>query len=213
MKFLMPFCLVIAIAQSAVSQTAANKKSHYVFPEFINGTVKLKSGIKHEALLNYNTILESMVISPKGAPMVTLSDLENVEAVYINDRKFIPSGNIFYEVVANEKLPYFIHYTCKAVAPGEAIGYGATSQLTNTSASVVKELARFYYMKLPENYTITPISNIIVVKDDKYINLNNYKKVAAVFPGKEALIKSFVKENKTDFNNAEDVKKLLQVVQ
>lgn len=173
----------------------------------------MKSGITHEAMLNYNSILEAMVIAPPGSPFVTLADLENVDAVYIQDRKFIPSDKIFYEVVSDASFPYLIHYTCRVIPPGHAVGFGGTSQLSNTSASVVKQLAPFYYLKLPGDYQITPQSNIIVERGGKYRVLSSYKKVGEVFPGKEEAIKRFVKENKTDFNAADDVKKLLHFLQ
>ena len=34
---------------------------HYVFPDFVQGTVKLKSGERHEAILEYNSITEEMI--------------------------------------------------------------------------------------------------------------------------------------------------------
>lgn len=211
MKFLIAICLIIGITHSTFSQK--NKPSHYIFPEFQNGTVKMKSGVTHDAMLNYNTILQAMVISAPGSPMVLLADLGNVEAVHIQGRKFIPSDKAFYEVISDAPIPHFIHYTCKVIPVGESIGYGGISQTTNTSVASVRELAPFYQVQLPDKYKITPLSTIVVVKDGDYIELDQAKKVREFFPGKDAAIKTFLKENKISFTSAEDVKKLMLFLQ
>jgi hypothetical protein len=204
------FSLSVLISQLAFSQDASKKITQYIFPEFVKGTVSFKSGVKYDAVLNYNTILEAMVILENGSAAGTLGELENIDTVYIQNRKFIPSGKVFYEVLYDMNIPIFIQYTCKVLLAGQPIGFGETSQLTNTSAAtgMITQATGIFIKTLPEKYAIIPQSTVIVRKNDQYLKLDHYKKVAELFPGKEQGIKKFVKENNTDFYTLSDVKKL-----
>ena len=69
---------------------------YYLFPVFTKGIVITKGG-RQEANLNYNMIIEQMIFEQKGK-YLALDHLETVDTVIINNRKFIPSGNVFYEL-------------------------------------------------------------------------------------------------------------------
>lgn len=208
MRFLLFCCLSLFITGSALAQNAGRKPLHYLFPEFIKGTVKMKSGVRHEVLLNYSTVLEEMVIA-QGDVNVRLGELENVDTVYIQNRKFIPAGKVFYEVSTDMPVPFFIAHTCKAIPNGQQVAFGGTSQLSNTNSPADRQIAGFYRLDPPDRYTLTPEKKVIIKKDGQYIPITHAKKLAEVFPGKEDIIKKLAKENKTSFDEPEEVKQLV----
>ena len=93
---------VICILSSLYAQPVVNGKKlyHYVFPSFMEGTVRQKSGEVNKALLNYNSLTEEMIFDQSGQKLA-LDRTENDDAVYILSRKFIPVGKSFYEMAVN----------------------------------------------------------------------------------------------------------------
>ena len=80
---------------------AQNEKhilSHYLFPEFIQGEVRLKSGTITGSRLNYNALTEEMIFESNGK-YLAIAKPESVDTIYIQGRKFIPEGKIFYEIL------------------------------------------------------------------------------------------------------------------
>jgi len=61
---------------------------------------------------------EEMIFIQKGSYMA-LTDLENIDTVLIQNRKFVPVGKVFYEVVI-ERKSHFI-YSTKANIPQLAL--------------------------------------------------------------------------------------------
>ena len=80
------------------SQVRVLELSHYLFPEFTKGVVLMKTGVKNEALLNYNSLTEEMIFDNKGTKLA-LGQLDQVDTVYIQNRKFFPLNKKFVEIV------------------------------------------------------------------------------------------------------------------
>ena len=79
-------------AQNSVEPT----ESHYVFPKFLKGTVKLKNGHRESKVMNYNMITEEMVYDKDGV-MMAIDRLGTIDTVYFETRKFVPVEKVFYE--------------------------------------------------------------------------------------------------------------------
>ena len=109
------------------------KLVHYVFNEFNPGTVKMKSGETYNQVLNYNILTGEMIFENEGKYLAIASP-ENVDTVYINDRKFIPLNNKFYEVLVNSQYLYLLEFTFTITEPGTSIGYGGTSTTTASTS-------------------------------------------------------------------------------
>ena len=86
------------------SQEKNTELSHYLLPEFTQGTILMKNGIKNEALLNYNASTEEMIFSDKGT-MLAIGDTElgSIDTVFIRGRKFIILNNKFIELIYSSK--------------------------------------------------------------------------------------------------------------
>ncbi len=91
-------CLISSLF--AQSEIIGKRLYHYLFPDFAEGKVKQKSGEINKAQLNYNLLTEEMVFEQSGQQMA-LDKIENIDTVYILDRKFIPAGQVFYEMATN----------------------------------------------------------------------------------------------------------------
>ena len=98
---------------------------HYIFPEFIKGSVLMKSGIKNEAMLNYNALTEEMIFDKNGNKLA-IGQLESVDTVYIGSHKFIPQKGRFFEIIYSGKYQLFADHKASIVDPGKPADYGGT---------------------------------------------------------------------------------------
>jgi hypothetical protein len=182
---------------------------HYIFPEFIKGKVLLKAGAPKEVKLNYNIITEEMIFEYPGK-YLALTNIETIDTVFILDRKFIPSGKIFHELLVNSRIPLFAKYTCNIIPPGKPSGYGGTSQ--TSSITVVNQLfsnGRAYEMELPADYVVIPNTEYLLFKNGNFTRIFNIKQVIKAFPEKGSQIKEYDKKIKTDFKKQDDVINLI----
>lgn len=191
------------------AQNEKNILSHYLFPEFIQGQVRLKSGTITESRLNYNALTEEMIFENNGKHLA-IAKPESIDTIYIQGKKFIPEGKVFYEIFTNLPVPLAIHHQCSVTPPGNPSGFGGTSQTTSISTSSRLFLSGgIYELKLPDDYIIEPYDEFLIKKDNIYFKANNIKQVIKCFPDKSDAIKDFVKLNKTDFKKTDDVKELI----
>lgn len=194
---------------SASGQSEVIISPHYLFPEFVNGTVLLKSGATRTLKMNYNLITEEVLFEYTGR-VLALTNLETVDTVTILSRKFIPSGKIFYEILVNNKIPLVARYTCSITPPGKPAGYGGTSQ--TSSVTVIDQIfssGKAYDMKLPDDYVVTPNTDFLLIINGEADRIYNIKQVIKAFSEKESQIKEYNKANKIDFKKQEDVVNLI----
>lgn len=205
MKKIIPILLLLLLTASNIY---CQEVSPYIFPGFMAGKVLLKTGKTEDLRLNYNMITEEMVFENNGQ-YLAIANIRYIDTVYINERKFIPAGKVFYEMAVNAKIPLFIQHTCTLIPPGKPAGYGATTE--TSSVDVLSSLAgsgKVYELTLPDYRIIS--SHVFFIKTEgKYVRISNARHVTSVFAEKEAIIKDFVRKNKIDFQDIKDMSDLI----
>ena len=201
--FVISFC-------EGMAQQDVKLISHYLFPEFTTGKIRMTTGAVKESKLNYNSLTEEMIFQNNGTNLA-IANPELVDTVYILERKFVQVKKIFYELLENLPVPLFVHHLCTVTPPGKNSGYGGTSQTSAiTSTSTVFSARGMYELKLPDDYAIDPYSEYLLKKDDSFIRISNTNQVIKCFPDKEDAIKDFVKKNKISFKKEEDIRTLIR---
>jgi hypothetical protein len=187
--------------------------TQYVFKEFTPGIVKMKSGDASNQTLNYNIVTDEMIFDNNGTYMA-IAQPENVDTVYIANRKFIPLNNKFYELLWNGKAPLLLEFTAIIHEPGTPTGYGGTSNTTATSAlkSLISSSGA-YSLKLPDGYTVVPGFAFWILKNGSIEKAGSEKQLIKIFPEKKDDIKDFVKKNNTNFSKREDMVALIKQVE
>lgn len=200
------FCLVI----SSFSQAQQNGQAfyHYIFPAFAQGVVQQKSGEINKALLNYNALTEEMIFDQSGQKMA-LDKTEMIDTVTIENRKFIPEGKVFYELAVNAPVALFIQHKADLISPGNNTGFGTSQTSAITNAADLKTSGGAYQLKLPDDYNLVSKTTFWLRKNNHYYIVKTIKNIQDFFPAKADVIKNYVKVNKTDFKNADDLIKLI----
>jgi hypothetical protein len=181
----------------------------YLFPEFSKCEVRMKNGEIQSTEMNYNTVTERMVFS-RDNKYYDLTNLEMVDTIYLNDRKFIPSGRIFYEVLLSGPIDLFIQNKGDLLPAGKPVGYGGTSQLANSKyLSTIKLSSGEFNLELPADYTVRASPVCWIRKNNEMLSFTTEKQYLKLFQDKAEGIKEFIKKNRLKFDNYAD---LIQIV-
>ncbi|MXV17020.1 hypothetical protein [Hufsiella ginkgonis] len=182
--------------------------SHYLFPGFVKGTVKFKNATQQEAQLNYNSLTQEMLFLDKDTPLA-LDQTENIDTIYIQGRKFIPTEKAFFEVATTGATPLLIRHKCTVIPPGKPAGYGSTSQASGITTLSGISSNLFYKLQLPADYKLIPETEFLLKKGKDYVKITGVKQFITAFPAKSDAIKAYVKQNDPNFKDPADLVKLV----
>lgn len=199
---LLPFMLYAGACQDTT------QPSSYFFEHFAEGQVLMKTGVVEHALLNYDADHQHVIFKKDGQQMV-LTGLDQVDTVYILDKKFVAIEDAFYEVGTTTPIALFIMYTTKMQPLVASTGHAGTSR---QSGSQVNNTVSEVYLnrRFQGQYEIQFIRHYWLRKGHSMYKANNEKQVVKVFPRKEADIREFVEKNGTSFSNPGDVARLVR---
>lgn len=140
------------------SQSREAEPYHYLFAEFTQGIILMKNGTKNPFLLNYNSLTEEMILNVKGNMIaIEMPELDLVDTVTIEDRKFFRMNNTFVELIHHSLFDLYAEHKCSMVLPGKPTLYGGTSQTSAaTSIKTINSGGRLYDLKLPDDFQIKP---------------------------------------------------------
>lgn len=187
---------------------------HFLFPAFREGYVKMKDGKDFTALLNYQMVDEKMITELDGTYRYS-KDPRLIDTVFIENRVFVPVGNVFYEVLASGPVTIFLQNRSNYTPMGADIGYGAKSRSVGRTAYSRFELSDVMYqfgevakIDLPPNVEVTPASVFWVRKNGEFENFSNEKQFLKIFPEFEKELKDYIKHERIRMKSPEDLKKL-----
>jgi hypothetical protein len=188
-------------AQNSVEPT----ESHYVFPKFLKGTVKMKNGHRESKVMNYNMITEEMVYDKDGV-MMAIDRLGTIDTVYFETRKFVPVEKVFYEELIKAPISLYLQHKNNLIPPGNSVGYGGTSQTASTtSLTSLTTSGTIYKLQLPSDYQVSNISQFWIRKEDKLYKASGERQVLKIFPEKAKEIKEFISQNKLNVKKTDDL--------
>lgn len=215
MKRILVIFLLNLVLFSSFAQNRGVELSHYIFPEFKNGTVLMKSGQQHQALLNYNTLSEEMIFEDKGRKLaISKEEKEKVDTVFIEGRKFFVLNGRFAELIYRSGYELYAEYRCDVKYPGKPAGYGGTSETSSVSTySGVYSGGVLYELKLPDDFKIKPYIIYWLKKDGVINKFVNLKQLNKIFSDRKDLIKEYISSNNPDFNDRESLIRLIRYLE
>ncbi|WP_276486057.1 hypothetical protein [Paraflavitalea pollutisoli] len=212
------YLLLLALTQLSTQAQSANqvlgsRLSHYVFDQFAPGKVYLHSGEVSDRKLNYNTLTYEMIFDNNGQPLA-IANPQSIDSVIIQGRKFIPVNKKFYEWVAGTTYPVYADYIGSVEEQGVSSGYGSTT--ATSSSNVMKSLhgaGTVYALQLPEEYKVTTKTVYLLRKDNTYTKLSNPQQLGKLVPDKKKWLGEYLKANPVDFNQREEVIRLIKALE
>lgn len=211
------YCSLIScmIFISSFTQPIQEEITHYLFPEFTQGVILMKTGIKQDALLNYNSLTEEMIFEDKGKKLaIGKNVLEIIDTVFIKERKFIALSSKFIELLYHSKWDLYGEHTCKVKEKGTPIGYGARSKTTAISSySSFYSNGDLYNLKLPDRFEIEPCTYYWLKKKGKLNRFKSMRELKKLYKDKKDVFKAYVKKYDIEYNNQEDIIQLIEYLE
>lgn len=195
--------------QLTAQTTSEGKYPQYLFPEFTNGVIKLKTGQSQTQKINYNTISEKMVIQ-KDAQYLDMTNIEAVDTIIIQDRAFVLINKSFYEVLVNAPVTLFLQHKSDLIEQGSPSGYGGTSQTSAINVySSVNMAGRTFNMEVPPEYTIKPSSVYWIREGEKLSSFLTMRQLLKIFTKENSEVKKFIEQNRIKIENRDGLVKLV----
>lgn len=190
---------VVFLSALTISQSHAQSEAvvyHYRFDEPEDAEVFMKNGTTTSIRLNYNLIMEEMVLD-LGHTQAPYSNTDQVEKIVITDITFLCRDKVFYEVIEDSEVPLLIRRQRKLIRPGEQTGYGQKSQTSAVTTTLQRDLYNpdiAYNKHLPDAYTVEENDSYYWLKDEQLIELKSIRKALKEIPEVEAELKPFSKQ-------------------
>jgi hypothetical protein len=203
--------IIQSIAFSINAQSNSDGSSpQFLFPDFQEGTIRMRNGNMQDAIMNYNMVTEKMVYQ-KNEALYDMTNIDMIDTINIENRKFVPFGNVFYEVIFNRPVTFFKQHKGTLIPPGTPAGYGGTSQVSNTKyMSSVALNSGYYNLKLPSDFSVKSDPLLWIRHNGKMFSFINEKQFLKIFPGKEENFKKFIKEKRIKFGRINDIVSLAE---
>ena len=186
----------------------------YYFKEFIPGKVILKNKQFARGKFNYDFRNKQMHFLNGNTDMI-VENLQDIDTIIIDKTHFIPYEGRFVEVMKEGKTALLIE---KEVNTRERGKVGAMGMATHGSVQAIDVNARFQRVNGENNMDLTiykdEIKNIyyILIKRN-WKSFRNQATFLKLFPKKlQESIKEKIKTLDVDFDNPEDVLKLLDKI-
>jgi hypothetical protein len=181
----------------------------FLFAEFSPGVVRMKNGEKIVLNLNYNIVTEKMVFRQKEQ-IFDMINYGAVDTVYIHQRKFIPSGKIFYELLISSPVTLFLQNKGTVKQPPRPAAYGGTSDVSSSDYINNIQLGNDRFRMANELKVSVYYAPILWVRKDDFMNaVVNKKQLAEIFEDREKEIREFIKTNRIEFGNRDHIMTLV----
>lgn len=190
------------------TQLQAQKKRMMLFDEYLNGTVLMKNRAKTSAKLNYDTANKKMMYLQDDDEMILLN-YNQVDTVYIADKKFIPLHTIYLEVVDTKNGEIFIDWLLKDKYRGNRGAYGQITQNKVETINTAHWTNNEYKIQTAEVVERENANVYWIYINDKPVKCRNEKDLLKYFPNKKEEMKAFAKKEKLNFKNSTDAIKII----
>ncbi len=192
------------------AQVETMKQSPTLFGDFMEGSVLQKNGMVSKVALNYDCINQEMHFIQGGEQLI-LDNLDTIEAITVGNRRFIPDGDHFLEVITFSDYTLYIDWKTKIANRGKKGAMGVVSHgRMVTDIDVVRydtpdfKDTNVYEINLQNKYYLS-------VKGEKMKKFSTLKAFCKFYPQeKEASIREFVSAEKLDMRNPGHIYKLVR---
>lgn len=211
------FCIFLphVLFISSYAQVKTAEISHYLFPEFTQGVILLKTGKKEAKLLNYNSLTEEILFDNKGTKLaIAKADLRRIDSVFIKERKFIILNNKFVELIHHSKWDLFVEYKCDLKERDKDAGLGGISQTSAISTpSGVYLGGNAYNLTLPDDFEIDPYFLYWLKKNGESKQFINMKQLKKSYKDKKNLFNDYVNKHEVKYEDPKSIIQLLKYLE
>jgi hypothetical protein len=209
-KSIFVFALLFALSFELQAQLdTISNPDQFLFPDFSVGVARTKNGEKAVLSLNYNIVTEKMVFL-QDKKIFDIVNQSIIDTVFIEGRKFIPFGKVFYEIAVSGNASFFIQHKGAVKKPPRPAAYGGTSEVSSsTYINNLKMGSNVYRMDQNTEIIIEPGSLYWIRKNHEMYLITSKKSILEIFADRKREVKEFMSKSKFDPENPEQLKDLV----
>ena len=183
----------------------------YEYPQFVYGKVFFRPGDSSAGRLNYNRLIDQMQFIDFKGDTLNIAYPGTIKFIRINNDLFYYDNGYVKLIKDNNAIKLAAKQTLKVSGKNKIGAYNM--------ASPGSAIDSYSSLNIDHrNYNLTPREDITLLKKaeyyfgDKYNHfvLANKKNILRMYSKQERAVTAYLKENNVDFNNREDLEKLLQ---
>jgi hypothetical protein len=103
-----------------------------------------------------------------------------------------------------------IQHKAEIIPPANNTGFGTSQTAAITNVSDLRATGAAYKLRLPDDFKITSKTQYWLKKNNNYYIIRTEKNLLDLFADKADAIKKYMKDNKINFRNSQDLIKLVQ---
>lgn len=187
------------------------QKDRYRYPAFMDGIAVFKGGTYTESRFNYNVLYGAMEFIQKRDTLA-IANANQIKMVIIATDTFYFDNGYLEVLFSDGSCKLAIKDYVKIVDTKKQAAYGMTSSTGSITSysSISSSPGSFYKLvvnddlvvrKEKEYYLYTPENGFLIFRKSNLMQS---------FPGKEEVIKQYLKQNKVDFGKESDLMDLMK---
>ena len=185
-----------------------------LFPQFEQGIVVFKNGVRSSASLNYNMIQQKMLFLEADSTVLEILKPLEISVVIIGERRFLPvtSGGVFYEVIQAGQGSFFVKQKATRVSAGKAAAFGGYSQTSSVTSYSSWQSSTGTTVRLnpDEKFRLITTCFYYLKSGNSYKRFSSAKTLGKLFKGYESEIAKFANEQSIDFEKIDDVARIVE---
>lgn len=201
--------LLFVVAFLSFQNSCAQKKRLMLFDKYTKGVVLMKNRARTNAELNFDAANNNMMFKQNGEEMI-LTNVNQVDTVYIGDRKFIPVKKNYLEAISTKQGDIYIYWNLKNAYKGKKGAFEMTTQAKVESINTAEFHYGAYENQYVDVYKLSNNNEYYLFKGEKPVVVKDEKSLLKQFPAQQEKIKDYIKEQKIDFAKVDEVIKLLE---
>ena len=187
-----------------------------LFPQYQEGIAILKDGTKAKGYYNYSMLRKQIQYLDDSGNVMTFSNSQEVNVVTIIDRVFENTQKHgFLERVQIGDGYYYIDWDIKLVSTGKSTGYGHLSQSASSNSYVLSEdhtsnsQVNGTMVQYDSGITAFPDCSYFMSVNGQLKRFSSVNSLAKVLGCCKDELKAFVKEEKINFKDPQDVHRMM----
>jgi hypothetical protein len=185
----------------------------YTYPQFTRGTVFFRNGKSSSAPLNYNQFLDEMQFITSKGDTLTLIDEKNIAFININSDTFFYDEGYLKLAGSAPSVKLGTKDLLKVIYKKKLGAYGMTSATESiASYKTFDDERKLYELTVMEDIVLAPKRLYYIANNHNHFLLASKKSLMKLFPKLETALVDYLRENEVDFENQEDLKKLMQFI-
>lgn len=205
------FLLIMIVSCCSSSLLAQQKYAEWLFDDFSEALVVSRTGAQYAVELNYSLLDNCFYFKDAfdNNELKRFAATAQVAKVKVGERLFVVAKNDKVQEVLQAEPSILLAYKGKTKAPKKG-GYGGSTETAAVETrSTLSSGGQIYHLEGDTRivYGIDRMYEIVV--NNKKRTCSSLAQLLKVYSHQESELKAYMKDNKVDFNNAEDVVRLI----